>query len=500
MSTTATQFVVPEELKQAQILIGGRWDRAASGDTMPVSSPITGEVLAEVPRCDRRDVDGAVAVAKAAWPAFKAIPVYERANLVQRMAELIRERAETIACIITLEQGKPYRTEALPEVLETALNFQLAAEGIVRLETPVVPMRDANKRVMTFREPYGVMATITPWNFPTVIPSEYIGPGLAAGNTMVAKPASTTPLSLLLVARCIQEALDEFACPQGVFNILTGPGGVIGDYLVGHPDVAIVGFTGETVTGEAICAKAGIKMTLMELGGNGPQIVCADADLRAAAKAAALGCFFNAGQVCCATERILVESQVKSQFLELLLEEAQAWQLGDPREEATTVGPLNNEPTAAKTEEHIADALGKGATVVLGGARRSGQGTDLYFPPTVVDGVTRNMLLNTDETFGPVAPLIEFSTDDEAIEIANESGYGLQMGVFTSSLKKAFSYIDRLRTGNVVVNDTTDYWEASEPFGGGGGTKSGHGRLGGRFTLDDVTHLKTVAIDVEKCL
>lgn len=500
MATASSGFAVPKELTSDANLIAGAWVEARSGERFAVTSPVTGELLAEVPSCAAADVDAAVAAAKAAWPAYKALHVYERAAVVLRMAELIRSRAESIARVLSVEQGKPYETESLPEVLEVALNFQLAGEDVVRMETPVLTMRDPNKRVMTTREAYGVMAVITPWNFPTVIPSEYIGPGLAVGNTMVMKPASTTPLSMIMVARCIQEAFEEAGLPGAIFNLITGRGAVVGDYLVSHPDVDIIGFTGETVTGESICAKAGIKQTLMELGGNGPQIVCADADLEAAAAAAAFGSFFNAGQVCCATERILVEDRVHDRFLGLLLAEAGKWRLGDPLEAATMMGPLNNEPTAVKTEEHLADAKAKGAEILAGGERESGRPTGFYFPATVIDGVRRDMLLNLEETFGPVAPVIRFSTDAEAVEIANESGYGLQMSVFTSSLKRCFWYADRLRTGNVVFNDTTDYWEAHEPFGGGGGTRSGHGRLGGRFTLDDVTHLKTIAIDFEKAL
>ncbi len=497
---TSSEVRIPKELEEKTNLIAGKWVNARSGARFAVRSPVTGAVLAEVPSCAAPDVDAAVAAAKAAWPVYRAMPVFKRAELMLRMAELMRERAEVIAKVMVVEQGKPYATEALPEVLETALNFQLAAEDVVRMETPIIPMRDPAKRVLTFREPYGVMAVVTPWNFPTVIPSEYLGPGLAVGNTIVMKPASTTPLSLILVGRCIQEALDEFGLPPGVFNLVTGPGGVVGDYLVAHPDVALVGFTGETVTGEAICSRAGIKQTLMELGGNGPQIVCADANLKEAAKAAAFGSFFNAGQVCCATERVLVDKKVHDEFVELLLKETAGWVMGDPMDPATTMGPLNNEPTAVKTEQHLDDARAKGAQVLAGGTRQAGRPTGLYFSPTVIDGVRRDMLLNMEETFGPVAPVIEFSTDAEAVEIANETGYGLQMSVFTSSIKRCFWYVDQLRTGNIVFNDTTDYWEAHEPFGGGGGTKSGHGRLGGRYTLDDVTHLKTVAIDIEKTL
>ena len=497
----ALEFRLPDELKDKVNLIGGKRCNAKSGKTFDVVSPVTGDVLAKVPLCDREDVDAAVAAAKEAWDTYRLTPIFKRSELMLRIAELIRENAETLAMLKTFEMGKSYEHEALPCALETAKNFQLAGEDIVRMETPIIPMEDPDKRIFTQREGVGVMAVITPWNFPTTIPSEYLGPGLAAGNTLVVKPASTTPLSLLLVGQLIVQALDEFDLPKGTFNIITGPGSSVGEYMVTHPDVDMIGFTGETVTGEAICAKAGIKKTLMELGGNGPHIVCEDANLKEAAIAASVGCYYNSGQVCCATERILVHEKVHGQFVKHMLEEVENWKLGDPTVGGDyVIGPLNNEPTAVKTELHLKDAVDKGAKILAGGKRAEGYPTKLYFPATVIDGVTEDMLLNMEETFGPVAPIVTFKDDEEAVRIANMTGYGLQMAVFTSSIKKAFFYAERLRTGNLVVNDTTDYWEAHEPFGGGGGTKSGYGRLGGRYTLEDVTSFKTIAIDIKKTL
>ncbi len=480
-------------------LIGGKWVSAISGETFDVLSPATGEVLASVPKCGKADVDAAVDAAAKAWTVFKDVPLYVRADALRRMAELIRERTEEIALVLSMEQGKPYETEAFPEVEETAFNFQIFAEGAASWEGPTIPFRDPNIRAHAIYSPYGVVAIISPWNFPVMIPAEYIAPALLTGNTVISKPASTTPLSMILTAQCIQQALDEFGFPGGVFSLLTGPGGVVGEQLVTHPQVDLIGLTGETITGEEICSKAGIKKTLMELGGNGPQIVCDDADLREAAKAAALGCFYNAGQVCCATERILVQESVHDEFVKLMLEELANWKLGDPLDAATTVGPMNNAATVAKVEEHLADAVSKGATVLAGGGLEDGRPTRLYFQPTVVDGVGRNTLLNMEETFGPVAPIFTFKTDAEAVEIAHESGYGLVMAVFTSSLKRSHYYVDQLRTGNIVVNQSTDYWEAHLPFGGGGGTKSGHGRLGMRFALEDLTYLKMVTVDIAKC-
>ncbi len=495
------EFKLPEVLQDKANLIGGVHCNAKSGKTFDLISPVTGEVLAKIPLCDKGDVDAAVAAAKTAWEPYKLTPIFKRAELMLRIAELIRENAETIAMLKTFEMGKSYEHESMPCALETAKNFQLAGEDIVRMETPIIPMEDPDKRVFTQREGVGVMAVITPWNFPTTIPSEYLGPGLAAGNSIVIKPASTTPLSMIMVGFLIQQALDEFDMPKGTFNLITGPGSTVGDYLVSHEDVDMIGFTGETVTGQSICSRAGIKKTLMELGGNGPQIVCEDANLKEAAIAAATGCFYNSGQVCCATERILVHEKVHDKFVEYMLEEVRNWELGNPAESGDyKIGPLNNEATAVKTETHLKDAVAKGAKILSGGERASGYPTKLYFPATVIDGVTEEMLLNKEETFGPVAPIITFKDDDEAVKIANGTGYGLQMAVFTSSIKKAFFYAEKLRTGNLVVNDTTDYWEAHEPFGGGGGTKSGYGRLGGRYTLEDVTSFKTIAIDIKKTL
>ena len=495
------KFIVPKELEDKNNLIGGVWSNAGSGKTFEVRSPVSGEVLAMVPKCDSTDVDKAVEAARRTRETFKSMPVAKRVALLRRIEEIILERKETIAKVITMEQGKSYSREALSEVEESADNFRLSAEDISRLESPVFPIHDPNKRGISFREGIGVMAVITPWNFPTVIPSEFIGPGLAVGNPIVMKPASATPLSAILMAHCIQDALDELEFPKGVFNLITGPGASVGSYLVAHPGVDMIGFVGESVTGEAICRKAGLKRTLMECGGNGPQIVCNDANLKEAASAAAYGCFFNSGQVCVATERILVHKSIHDEFLDLILGEVKKWKLGDPMKEETSMGPLNNEPTAVKTETHLRDALEKGAKILCGGQRESGWPTNLYFPPTVIDGVTRDMLLNKEETFGPVAPIIVFENDEEAVEIANETGYGLQMAVFTSSIKRCFYYAERLRTGSLVINDSTCWWDLTGlPFGGGGGTKSGHGRLGGRWALESLTYLKSIVIDTSKVL
>jgi acyl-CoA reductase-like NAD-dependent aldehyde dehydrogenase len=479
-------------LPPLKLFIGGKWVDSDSREPIDVVSPATGKLLAKVPHANSTDVGRAVASARAAWDGWRMTAPFERAAACHRIADRILARKEQIAAIISMEQGKPYFAEALPEVQETAENFRIAAEDVKRLETPIIPARDPNKRLFTFKVAIGTWGIITPWNFPTVIPSEYFGPGLAAGNTIVFKPAAQTPLAAYFMTQCIAEA----DLPPGVFNLINGDGPTTGDALVSHPGIDAIGLTGETTTGDTIQRRAGVKKLLMELGGNGPQIVLEDADLTRAARAAAFGAYFNAGQVCCATERVLVDKRVHKDFLELVIQEAKNIRVGDPLLPGVTMGPMNNVPVLEKTERHLADAVQQGARVVFGGKRTADQATKMYFEPTVVDNVSTSMLLNNEETFGPVVPVIQVGSYDEAITLANGTGYGLQMAVFTRDIDKAFYFAERLRSGNVVINDTTDYWEAHEPFGGGGGTRSGYGRLGGRFTFEDMTHLKTVALHI----
>jgi acyl-CoA reductase-like NAD-dependent aldehyde dehydrogenase len=493
MSSTAVQVDrALSALPPLKLFIDGKWTESSSQEQIDVVSPATGKLLAKIPHASAADVNRAVESARKAWEGWRRTPPFERAAACHRIADRILARKEEIAAIISLEQGKPYLAEALPEVEESAENFRIAAEDVKRLETPIIPARDPNKRLFTFKVAIGTWGIITPWNFPTVIPSEYFGPGIAAGNTIVFKPAEQTPLAAFLMTQCMAEA----ELPPGVFNLVTGDGPSTGDALVTHPGIDGIGLTGETTTGDTIQRRAGVKKLLMELGGNGPQIVLEDADLARAAKAAAFGAYFNAGQVCCATERVLVDRRVHKDFLDLVIEEAKSVCVGDPFVPEVKMGPMNNAPVLEKTERHLADALRKGARVVFGGKRVAGQPTNLFFEPTVVDNVNPDTLLNQEETFGPVVPVITIENYEQAVELANGTGYGLQMAVFTQDIDKAFYFAERLRSGNVVINDTTDYWEAHEPFGGGGGTRSGYGRLGGRFTFDDMTHLKTVALHI----
>ena len=478
-------------VRTLQNFVGGDWVDSSGTNIREIVSPVTGETLAEVPDASAEDVDRAARAAREAQPKWAALSAWDRAAVCHAIGDLIDERKEEMARELTLEQGKPYTAEAIPDIEETAENFRIAAEDVKRMETAIIPSQDVGKRILTFRKPNGVYAGITPWNFPTLIPVELIAPGIAAGNTIVMKPSEWTPIAMAT----FMQAMADAGLPEGVVNVVYG-GGETGEALVTNEHIDCIGFVGSHTTAEKIVRAAGLKRSLIEASGNGPVIVCADADLEQAAKGAVFGGFFCAGQVCCATERVLVDKNVHDDFLAAVVKEAEGWKLGDPYDDDTLVGPMNNEPTAQKMDRHLEDALAKGAEVVVGGSRDDGRPTSLYYQPTVVDNVGLDTLINRDETFGPIVPLIEVAGDDEALDAANDSYLGLQAAVYTKSLRRAFTYLDNLRVGNVVVNDSTDYWEAHEPFGGASGTRTGWGRIGGRYTMLDMTDLKTVVLDV----
>src|SRR5688500_1887173 len=403
-------------VRNLQNFVGGEWVDSTGDNVRQIVSPVTGETLAEVPDASADDVARAAKAAREAQPKWAALSAWERATVCHAIADLIDERREEMARELTLEQGKPYAAEAIPDIEETAENFRIAAEDVKRMETAIIPSQDVNKRILTFRKPNGVYAAITPWNFPTLVPVELIAPGIAAGNTIVIKPSEWTPIAMANFMQIMAEA----GLPDGVVNVIYGDGAV-GEALVTCPNVDCIGFVGSHGTAEKIVRAAGLKRSLIEASGNGPVIVCADADLERAAKGAVFGGFFCSGQVCCATERVLVDARVYDDFLAAVVEEAQGWKLGDPFDDETLVGPMNNEPTARKMDAHLEDALEKGARVVLGGERESDRPTGLYYQPTVVENVGVDTLINRDETFGPIVPLIRVDSDEQALAVANDS-------------------------------------------------------------------------------
>lgn len=470
-----------------QIYIAGEWTQGTGDDHHELISPVTGEHIANVPIASASDVERALLAAREAQDEYRHWSAIERADLMHRIAAAVSENIEEVARIQTLEQGKPYHAESLEDITEANQYFLNAAEDVKRLNGSVLPTSDRNKRMFTFPRPVGVWAAITPWNFPVTIPLEYIGPGLATGNAVVAKPPEFTSWAMLELAK----AFDAAGVPKGLVSIIPG-GASIGEQLVTSRHVDGVGFTGSSETGKRILAIMGIKRSIMEMSGNGPTIVTADADVAAAAELAVYGAYYNAGQVCCATEKLIVVDDVHDEFVELARIAAEAVRLGDPFDESTTMGPLNNEATAAKMDRHVADALERGADLLVGGHRALGHPTDLYYEFTLLDGVPEDALVATEESFGPVLPVLTARDDEHAVAIASSSRLGLQAAVFTRSLGKAFWYTDRIRAGTVIINDSTDFWETFQPFGGAAGTDSGWGR----GTIGDFTDLQTMIVDV----
>ncbi|MEO8461998.1 MAG: aldehyde dehydrogenase family protein, partial [Chloroflexota bacterium] len=352
------------ETRTASMFIDGAWCAAASGESFEATNPASGAVIATVPKGGREDTRRAVAAALAARRPWAARSAFDRAAALERVAALIERRRDELAQALTLDQGKPLMAEAYGEVDELLVYFRMAAADATRLDGLMPPSIDPNKRVLVYRVPMGVVGIVTPWNWPYTMPAEMIAPALAGGNTVVWNPARLTSYCSTVLASCLVDA----DLPPGVFNLVTGPGSEVGDELAGHPDIAAVGFIGSTATGRAIAERAIGKELLLEMGGNGPLVILADADIDAAVTATLTACFLNAGQSCTAGEWILVDGKIHDSYLERLTAAlARETHLGDPLDPRTTMGPLNNEATAAKTERHVAQALAAGAVIVSGG-------------------------------------------------------------------------------------------------------------------------------------
>jgi acyl-CoA reductase-like NAD-dependent aldehyde dehydrogenase len=473
--------------------IGGEWSDAEGGATFEAVSPSTGEVIGTVAEGTRADARRAVAAANRAAPDWAGLSAFDRAAAMTRVAEVIDARREGLAHTLALDQGKPLRAEAEDEVAELVTYFEMGAADATRMEGVLPPSVDANKRVLLQRVPRGVVSLISPWNWPYTMPAEILAPAIAYGNAVVWVPAPTTSICAARLAECLETA----DLPPGVVNLVTGPGPVVGDEIAAHPETQAVGFIGSIATGRAVAERAAGKELLLEMGGNGPLVILEDADLDKAVDATLVACFLNAGQSCTAGEHILVHEDVHDDYLSRLTRAIEERiRLGDPFDDSTTMGPLNNEPTATKTERHVADAVERGATVVTGGKRAPRHGSDLFFEATVLDGVVDGMEIAREETFGPVAPVSAIRHEDEAIELVNGSPYGLLSAVFTRDLGRGLRFAEAVRTGWVNVNEGTNYWESHLPFGGRAGSSSGVGRVGGRFSMDRLTELKTIVIDL----
>ena len=474
-----------------RMFIDGEWCDAASGATVEATSPATGESLGPVAEGSREDAQRAIDAANAAFTSWGPRTGFERAALLHRVADACERRRDELARICTLDQGKPLKAEAEVEVGELIEFFRMAAEDAKRIEGKIPESAAPGRLVLLLRRPLGVLGLITPWNWPYTMPAEVLAPALACGCTVVWVPAPSTAVCSGVLAECVAEA----DLPPGVFNLVLGPGPEVGDELAVNPGTRAVSFTGSTATGMIVARQAAGKAQLLEMGGNGPFVVMDDADLDAAAEAAQVGCFLGAGQSCSAAERLLVHEAVREEFVARLAEQVERdVRLGNPLEEATTLGPLNNEAGAAKMDAHVADAVERGAEVVAGGARADGFPTQLYWPATVLYGVPPDSIAVTQETFGPIAPIVSVDSLEDAIEQTNSQSFGLMAAIFTGDVGAGLRFADSVHMGLVNINETTNYWEAHLPWGGRGRSESGIGRVGGPYPMETLTELQTVLI------
>jgi succinate-semialdehyde dehydrogenase/glutarate-semialdehyde dehydrogenase len=467
-------------------LIGGEWV-PGDGEEIEIRNPATDELLGTVNASSVTQVEAAVRTAAEAFPAWRKVSLLERVELCRAAFAICMERADEIAEQITKEVGKTIR-ESREEMVEyTADHFRRASEDVLRHAGKVLPStqeRSNAKRIIVVQEPVGVIAAVTPWNFPVDIAGIPIVYGLAVGCTVVWKPSEQAPLCANMFAEVIHDA----GFPPGTLNVVHGRGDV-GSALVTHPDVASVVFTGSTKAGEQVARDAALKNRVLELGGNGPQIVLADANIEKAADAAIVGCFYLAGQCCTAAERILVHESVKDEFIAALVERTKVLRVGDPLDDETDMGPLCTDEVLARTVEHVEDAVAKGARIVYGGGHEG-----RFHEPTILDGVTSDMTIAKEETFGPVAPIMTFGDLEEALAVANETDYGLTAAVFTRSLHDAWHAAEELRHGTVHINETTNYWDQLAPFGGA--KKSGAGRELAGWIIDALTETKQITFDL----
>jgi succinate-semialdehyde dehydrogenase/glutarate-semialdehyde dehydrogenase len=466
--------------------IDGGWTAADGAGTLPVHNPATAARLGVVPNMGAAETQRAIDAAAAALPAWAARTAKERAGLMRRWFNLMLENQHDLAVLMTAEQGKPL-AESEGEILYAASFIEWFAEEGKRLYGDVIPGHQADKRILVLRQPVGVVAAITPWNFPSAMITRKAGPALAAGCTMVCKPATQTPYSALALAELSHRA----GIPKGVFNVLTGSSTAIGGEMTSNPKVRKLTFTGSTEVGKKLMAQCAgtVKKLSLELGGNAPFIVFDDADLDAAVQGAIASKYRNTGQTCVCANRLLVQEGVYTDFSRKLAEAVGALRVGDGLMGVTDQGPLIDAKAIAKVEEHIADAVRHGASVALGGKRHALGGT--FFEPTILTGVTSAMLIAREETFGPVAPLFKFRTEAEAIAMANDTEFGLAAYLYTRDLARSWRVSEAIEYGIVGLNTGIISTEVA-PFGGV--KESGTGREGSKYGILDYTELKYICV------
>jgi succinate-semialdehyde dehydrogenase/glutarate-semialdehyde dehydrogenase len=478
---------IAQDLVRTQAYVDGRWSDAQDGATFPVVNPATGETIAEVPRLGAKETRLAIDGAARALPAWRSRSAKNRARVLTRLAAAMGEREDDLASLMVLEQGKPL-AEARAEIAYALSFYEWFAEEAKRLDGAIIPSPWPDKRIMATREPVGVTAGITPWNFPSAMVTRKSAPALAVGCTMVLKPAEQTPLSALAIAALAEEA----GVPPGVFSVVTGDAEdapAIGVEMTSNPLVRKLGFTGSTEVGKLLmrqCADQ-VKKISLELGGNAPFIVFDDADLDVAISSALVCKFRNSGQTCISANRMLVQGGIYDDFVQRFASEVEALKVADGFAEGVQVGPLIDEPALDKVERHVADALDRGAQLVTGSGRIEGQ----FYRPSILTGVAPEMRMSREETFGPVAAIARFETEDEAVGIANATPYGLAAYYMTGDLARTWRVGEALEYGIVGVNTGLISTEVA-PFGGV--KESGIGREGSSYGVDDWVELKYWAV------
>jgi glyceraldehyde-3-phosphate dehydrogenase (NADP+) len=468
-----------------QMLIAGNWVNSSNGNSIAVLNPYDNTEIDKVPGATAADIDRALAFAHEGAKRMRKIPGYERYHLLMKAARLMEERAEDLARTITLEEGK-ILAESRLEVSRAIETIIGSAEEAKRLGSEVVPLDGApgagNRFGFTLRIPCGVVLAITPFNFPLNLVCHKVGPALAAGNSVICKPASDTPLSCLKFAKALLDA----GVPAEGIQVITGSGGEIGDQLAGDPRVRKISFTGSREVGDRICRTAGIKKVTMELGSNSPVIVLPDADLDKAAQAIAASGYANAGQVCISAQRILIDRSVYAGLLEALKPKVAALTTGNPLDETVKVGPMVREKDAVRVEEWVKQAA-EGGAQVHGGGRRGA-----IFTPAIVSGVKPDMRISCDELFGPAVALTPVETIDEAIALANQTNYGLSAAIFTENLDNAMRFAREVDSGNIHINWGTQWRADLMPYGGV--KESGFGKEGPKYAVQEMTELKMVVM------
>jgi len=478
----ATLPLKDPSLFRQQCYINGKWVDADSGKTIDVNNPATGEILGTVPNLGAAETRRAIEAANAAWPAWRKKTAKERANILRKWFNLMIENQDDLAVLMTAEQGKPL-AEAKGEIVYGASFVEWFAEEAKRVYGDTIPQHQADKRIVVIKQPIGVVAAITPWNFPNAMITRKCAPALAAGCPVVIKPASMTPFS----ATALAELAHRAGIPAGILNVVTGSASAIGGEMSSSPIVRKLSFTGSTEIGKLLmqqCAST-VKKVSMELGGNAPFIVFEDADLDAAVEGAIASKYRNTGQTCVCANRLLVQDDVYDKFAEMLTAAVGKLKVGDGLKGETSQGPLIDMKAVEKVEEHIADAVKKGAKVIAGGKRHELGGS--FFQPTVLANVNTQMAVAREETFGPVAPLFRFTTDEEAVQMANDTEFGLAAYFFSRDLGRVWRTAEQLEYGIVGINTGIISTEVA-PFGGV--KESGIGREGSKYGIEDFLEIK----------